>query len=142
LKGAGDETEDGKLMTAGLRILVADDDGPVRDMIADCLTEAGYEVAAACDGAQALVEIDNGPDRFRALVTDIRMGEGPDGWHIARRARELEPDIPVIYLSGDSAADWTAQGVPNSVMIDKPFTPSQVATALATLLNRADHSIG
>ncbi|WP_311202806.1 MULTISPECIES: hypothetical protein [unclassified Mesorhizobium] len=43
--------------------------------------------------------------------------------------------MPVIYISGDSAVHWPSEGVPNSVMIAKPFFMPQITTALATLLN-------
>lgn len=41
-------------------------------------------------------------------------------------------------MSGDSAHEWTAQGVPNSVMVSKPFVVAQIITAISTLLNQAD----
>jgi hypothetical protein len=44
--------------------------------------------------------------------------------------------IPVIYISGDSAADWSAEGVPESIMISKPFVMAQIITAVASLLNK------
>ena len=78
---------------------------------------------------------------IRALITDIRMGEGPDGWEIARRARELNPRLPVIYMSGDSAADWSAQGVPGSIMLQKPFASAQIVTAVASLINQAESAL-
>jgi hypothetical protein len=52
-----------------------------------------------------------------------------------RRARELDPDITVVYMTGDSAADWSSKGVPNSVLITKPFAPVQIVTAISQLLN-------
>jgi hypothetical protein len=45
--------------------------------------------------------------------------------------------MPVIYMTGDSAAQWSANGVPNSVLLRKPFVDAQLTTALATLLNAA-----
>jgi len=39
-------------------------------------------------------------------------------------------------MSGDSASQWSARGVPNSLMLSKPFAPAQLVTGLATLLNR------
>ncbi|GAC1046202.1 hypothetical protein thsrh120_62090 [Rhizobium sp. No.120] len=60
-----------------------------------------------------------------------------NGWDLARRARELQPVMPVIYVTGDSAQDWAAQGVPNSVLLQKPFVHAQLVTALTTLLNDA-----
>ncbi|MDP8919398.1 MAG: response regulator, partial [Pseudomonadota bacterium] len=74
--------------------------------------------------------------RFSGVVTDIRLGAGPTGWDVARRARELAPGIPVIYVSGDSAHEWDSRGLPNSVMITKPFVTAQVLTAISTLLNQ------
>ena len=50
-------------------------------------------------------------------------------------AREASPNLPIVYISGDSAVEHSAQGVPDSMMIQKPFVGAQVVTALATLLN-------
>ena len=44
----------------------------------------------------------------------------------------------VLYVSGDSAHEWTARGVPNSAMVAKPFVDAQIITALATLLVQVD----
>jgi hypothetical protein len=43
----------------------------------------------------------------------------------------------MVYMSGDSAHEWDAQGVPNSIMLTKPFVTAQVITALSNLLNEA-----
>jgi hypothetical protein len=50
-------------------------------------------------------------------------------------AREINPSFPVVYMSGDSAEDWASQGVPNSIMLSKPFAPAQLVTAVSQLLN-------
>ena len=76
--------------------------------------------------------------RFKAVITDIKLPDGPDGWEIARRARELVPDIPVIYITGDSTHEWSSKGVPNSVVIAKPFAPAQLITMVSTLIGQAD----
>ena len=57
---------------------------------------------------------------------------------MARRARELVPNMPVIYMSGDSSHEWSSKGVPNSLMVAKPFAPAQIITPVSTLLNAAD----
>jgi DNA-binding response OmpR family regulator len=68
-------------------------------------------------------------------VTDINLGHGPlSGWDVARRGKEVNP-VPVVYMTGDSAAHWAAQGVPNSVLLTKPFAPAQLLTAVSQLLN-------
>ena len=69
-------------------------------------------------------------------MTNINLGHDKvDGWEIARHARELNPGFPVVYMSGDSAEDWSSKGVPNSIMLSKPFAPAQLVTAVAQLLN-------
>jgi DNA-binding response OmpR family regulator len=72
--------------------------------------------------------------KYRALVTDINLIGKMDGWEMAQHAREIEPDFPVVYMSGAAAADWTSKGVPNSIMLAKPFAPAQLLTAVFNLL--------
>lgn len=123
-------------MTPDVRVLVAEDEVLVRMLLEEELSEAGFEVVPAADGRQAEAKLEAEATRLRAIVTDIRLGRGPSGWDIARRAREQEPSVAVVYVSGDSVHEWAAKGVPNSVMVSKPFVPAQVITALATLLNQ------
>jgi CheY-like chemotaxis protein len=119
-------------------ILSVEDEKLVQLVVEDLLKEAGYDVALATSGEEAIRLLEAGPEKFRALVTDIRLGKGPSGWDVARRARELVHDLPVVYLTADSAADWSSMGVPNSVLIMKPFAGGQIVTAVSTLLNDAD----
>jgi DNA-binding response OmpR family regulator len=80
--------------------------------------------------------IDSDGAAFAAIVTDVRL-PGADGWQIARHAREVFTDIPIVYMSGDSASDWSIEGVPNSLMLQKPFAMAQLVTGLATIMNSA-----
>jgi len=102
----------------------------------DILKQQHFQVISAVNGNEGLSELDRDATRFSAVITDVRLGEGPDGWDLARRARELVPTMPVIYVTADSADEWAANGVPESVLIAKPFVPAQLVTALATLLNQ------
>ena len=73
---------------------------------------------------------------FRYLLTDVDLRPGKlTGCGVAKQTRELNPGLPVIYMTGDSADECSARGVPNSVLITKPFAPAQVVTALSQLLN-------
>jgi CheY-like chemotaxis protein len=72
---------------------------------------------------------------YRAVVTDINLKGEMDGWEVAQHAREIEPEFPIVYMSGAAAGDWTSKGVPNSVRLSKPFAPAQLLTAVANLLN-------
>jgi CheY-like chemotaxis protein len=124
-------------MTPRVLILLAEDEPLIAVVMADALSEGGFEVIVADSGTSALELMEGDPVRFAAVVTDIRFGPGPDGWQLAQRARELVPTIPVIYMSGDSGPDWTSKGVPDSVMLAKPFATAQLVTAVATLITEA-----
>jgi DNA-binding response OmpR family regulator len=76
------------------------------------------------------------------LVTDIALRGRVNGWDVARRAREIDPDFPVVYMSGASAGQWPSRGVPNGIMLEMPFAPAQLIAAIANLLNRGADAIG
>ena len=119
-------------------ILIVEDDHLVQSVVEEALKEGGFEIAIAASATQAIELLDSDIGKYRALVTDINLGRVPlDGWAIARHARELNPEFPVVYMSGESAADWSSKGVPNSIMLPKPFAPAQLVSAVAQLLNSA-----
>ena len=117
-------------------VLVTEDDELIQGILVDALTEAGFEAIVASSGENAVELLDASHSKYRALVTDINLGRGKmDGWDVARRAREIDAAFPVVYTSGDCAEDWGSKGVPNSIMLAKPFAPAQLVTAVSQLLN-------
>jgi DNA-binding response OmpR family regulator len=110
--------------------------------IEDALADAGFKVDFAPSGERALAALERRPEEIAGLITDIRLGGKVTGWDVAHRARELNPKIPVVYISADSAGEWEVKGVPNSIMITKPFALVQVTTAIAQLLNAGAGSTG
>lgn len=121
-------------------LLLVEDDAGIQPVLEDALVEAGFEVVLASNGTAALAELDRDGKRFKAVITDIRLGKGPSGWEVGHRAREIVSGIPVIYISGDSVHEWTANGVPESMMLQKPFAIAQLITAVTTLLNQAGNA--
>jgi DNA-binding response OmpR family regulator len=119
-------------------LLLVEDEVLIQEMLATEFADTGFAVVVVSDGNQAFAELDADTTRFKAIVTDVKLGEGPDGWDVARRARELVSDMPVVYITGDSTHDWSSKGVPDSVVISKPFAPAQLSTAVATLITAAD----
>jgi DNA-binding response OmpR family regulator len=117
--------------------LLVEDDKVLASVLETALSDQGFEVVVAHNGDAAFEELNDQSSNFKAVVTDIRLGKGPDGWNVAHRARELTAGVPIIYMSGDSAADWSAKGVPESVMLQKPFVIAQLMTAVTTLMNAA-----
>ena len=118
-------------------LLLAEDEPIIRASLADALQEAGYLLLESSNGEDTVAELDAG-GKIAGLITDIRLGAGLSGWELARHARHLLPRVAVVYMTGDSAVEWTAEGVPNSVMVQKPFAIAQVVTAVSTLLNTSD----
>jgi CheY-like chemotaxis protein len=119
-------------------IMVVEDDESVQSIVEEALTDGGFEPAIAASGEEAVTLLKGGLTKYRALVTDINLGRDKmDGWEVAKHAREIDPEFPIVYMSGDSAADWASKGVPNSIMLSKPFAPAQLVTAVSQLLNSA-----
>ena len=116
-------------------ILVIEDEEAIQSLVEDALTEGGFEPAIAASGEEAVTLLKWRINNYRALVTDISLRGRIDGWEVARQAREIDPQFPVVYMSGASADDWASKGVPNSIMLSKPFAPAQLVTAVSNLLN-------
>ena len=117
-------------------VLVVEDEPVIQDMLHEALSEEGFgtEMAASGQAADTLLQDNNG--KYRALITDIHLGGKPMGWEVAKRARELDPDIPVVYMTGAGADQWRLHGVPKSLLLNKPFAPAQVVAAVCQLLNQ------
>lgn len=119
-----------------LVILVVEDEELIRSVVEESLDDGGFKVVLASTANAAVKLLDEPDPKYRALVTDINLGKSElTGWDVARHAREIDPDLAVVYMTGDSAAEWASQGVPNSVLLTKPFAPVQLVTAVAQLLN-------
>jgi DNA-binding response OmpR family regulator len=118
-------------------ILVVEDDHLVQTMVEESLADGGFEPAIAASGEAAVTLLKGALTKYRALVTDINLRGRMDGWEVAKRARELDPEFPVVYMTGASADDYGSQGVPNSILLTKPFAPAQLVTAVSQLLNSA-----
>ena len=116
-------------------ILVVEDDPIIQNLINDSLGDGGFDVDIASSGEEAVTLLAADKKAYRALVTDINLLGKLDGWEVSRRAREMNAECPIVYVSGDSGAEWPSKGVPNSIMLTKPFAPAQLVTAVSQLLN-------
>ena len=117
-----------------IRVLLVEDEPLVAMALEDTLTDAGFTVITAGDASSAIEKLELEHGQIQAVVTDIRMPGQLSGWDVGCRARDLEPEMPVIYCSGDKAADWSARGVPGSVMLRKPFALDQLAATVAEMI--------
>jgi CheY-like chemotaxis protein len=121
---------------AQVHILIVEDEVLIHELLEGPLEDGGYVVTALPSGEAAMAELEKNHAEYQALMTDVNLGRNKlTGWDVAKRARELNPAIPVIYMTGDSAGEWAANGVPNSILLTKPFAPAQAVTAVSQLLN-------
>jgi CheY-like chemotaxis protein len=116
-------------------ILVVEDDQDIQSIVETSLTEGGFEVAIAQSGEEAITLIKGKVAPYCALIADVNLVGRLSGWEVARAAREIDPFFPIVYMTGAAADEWASQGVPNSILLNKPFAPAQLVTALAQLLN-------
>jgi DNA-binding response OmpR family regulator len=116
-------------------IMVVEDDQHIQTLVEEALTDGGFEAAIAGSGEEAVTLLRGNRSHYRALVTDINLLGTMDGWEVARRAREIDPAFPVVYMTGAAGDHWVSHGVPNSILLCKPFAPAQLVTAIANLLN-------
>ena len=117
-----------------LRILFVEDNYVSSLLSCGFLRDLGYEVIEAFSADEAFDVIDR-HDGLAALVTDINLGAGDDGFEVARRARLAYPDLPVVYVSAAAAARFALEGVKPAEFIAKPFHPRQIMTALGRVLH-------
>jgi CheY-like chemotaxis protein len=99
------------------------------------LSDGGFESAIASSGKEAVTLLKGGQTRYAVLVTDINLRGKMDGWEVAKQAREVIPAFPIIYMTGAAADQWASHGIPNSILLTKPFAPAQLVTAVSQLLN-------
>ena len=121
------------------RIVVADDDRDILDLVVFKLTQAGYDVVAVTDGVAALEAIEADPPRLAIL--DVMM-PGLSGIDVLRkvRANEATKDLDIILLtarSRDSDVDAGYASGANDYVI-KPFSPRELLHRVNTLLARAE----
>ena len=115
------------------RVLLVEDDELLSVLFELALSEAGYQVVRARNGAEAMAKLSASPS-VDLVVTDVCLGDGPDGWQVARRARARSPDMPVIYMTGARGDEWRPQHVPMGVLLLKPFPIDQLVEMAGHLL--------
>lgn len=117
-------------------ILLVEDEPLIRMHLAQLLEDQGYGVVL-CGDAQAAISEISSRDELAGLVSDINLGTGSSGWAVARCARQIFPDIAVVYITGDGDQAWSAEGVPGSMLLRKPFADAQITAAINNLINQS-----
>ena len=106
-------------------VLLVEDEPMISDLATEALQEQGFEVAAVSNAGEALRRLISGAP-IDILFTDVNLPGGMDGGTLARRARELRPNLPVIYTSGRRAVIEELDPVEGSMFVPKPYDPFRI----------------
>ena len=125
-----DSTAPPEPATAGTgTVLLVEDEPGVRHLARDVLSRYGYKVIEAADGSEALRLVAARDESIDLLLTDVVM-PGMSGAELARRFRELRPNVPVLYASGYADEAVISHGVPDvgggAPFLQKPFEPDDL----------------
>jgi two-component system, cell cycle sensor histidine kinase and response regulator CckA len=114
-------------------ILLVDDDEAVRRFARRILTQQGFHVIEAADGAEALEVASANADPVHLLLTDVIMPK-INGLVLAERLLQERPDIGVLYISGYVETSMLLAKRPESILLQKPFTPDSLIEAVRQVL--------
>jgi two-component system, OmpR family, response regulator len=117
------------------RLLVVEDEDTIRQLLAGSLRFAGFEVATAASGAEALRAVMGSPPDL--VLLDVMMPDG-DGFEVVRRIRSSGPDVPVIFLTArDDVRDRvTGLALGGDDYVTKPFSLEEVLERIRAVLRR------
>jgi two-component system cell cycle sensor histidine kinase/response regulator CckA len=115
----------------GLRLLLVEDEPAVRTILERGLARFGPSIVTAADGAQALERLAQAP-AFDVLISDIMM-PGIDGVKLAMMARERQPGIGIVLMSGFAEAPLHRAADAQDVgFVSKPFAIAELVAAIAS----------
>jgi two-component system, cell cycle sensor histidine kinase and response regulator CckA len=128
---------------AGETVLVVDDDASVRDVTVRALQNHGFVAIGAAAAGEALDVLGRMDGALRLVVTDVLM-PGVDGAELARRVRQIRPDLPVLFVSGYTDDEVVRRGLVDAgqPFLQKPFTPEALARRVSDLLEQTNPSDG
>jgi signal transduction histidine kinase/ActR/RegA family two-component response regulator len=116
-------------------VLLVEDDQVIQALLLEVLSQEGYDVLAASDGAQALALAARSELHLDLLITDMTM-PGMSGRELAHRIQPLQPGLPVIYISGYSQDPTLGEDAQAGriTYLQKPFTPTDILRTIRTTL--------
>ncbi|MCX6460063.1 MAG: response regulator transcription factor [Actinobacteria bacterium] len=126
------------MSTPEARLLVVDDEPNIRDLLAESLRFAGFEVVTASDGLEAVAAATR--ERPDLVVLDVMM-PGIDGFEVVRRLRAEGTRVPVLFLTArdDKADAINGLTVGGDDYVTKPFSLGEVVARIRALLRRSGY---
>lgn len=142
---SGRGEEGGEALLVGTRILILEDDAPIRRLMAATLRRAGHEVVETKEGRETLAVYTDAMqrgERFHLLICDLTIENGMGGVETMRRLLQIDPDVLAIVSSGYS--DAPAMSSPAAFgfkgVLPKPYAPTELRAAVHRILS-AHHII-
>jgi CheY-like chemotaxis protein len=138
MEGAEDEHAATPRADTGLTVLVVDDEATIRMLVTEVLSDLGYAALEAADGASGLELLRSGA-RIDLLISDIGMSGGMNGRQMVNVARQLRPDLKVLFITGYAEQAFLGDGRLESGMqvMTKPFSLEAMARRIQDLLSQA-----
>ena len=131
--------EVGVLPTGTETVLVVEDNEAMREIVLRQLAGLGYRTIEARNGEEGLHAVQSSTD-LDVVLTDIVMGDGMDGFELARRVRALMPDLPVVLTSGFPGSDdgSVADACPAiaSGFLTKPYRRDELARVIRQSIDK------
>ena len=120
----------------GETILILEDDPDVRSLAVDALEELGYRVLEAADANAALQALAKEADNINLLLSDVVLPGGISGPELAAKAKDLDPNLKVMFMSGYTAGRDTSNKIPDfaETLLTKPFDLTDLAGAVRNAL--------
>lgn len=117
------------------RVLVVDDEVPLRRATAEALALFGFSTQEAADGREAIDLVRNAPGSFDVVLLDLTM-PGIDGRDALRELKTLEPRLPVVIMSGQSGMGGDGALAAADALLPKPFELSALESVVRRLIDR------
>lgn len=117
-------------------VLLVEDEGLIAEMISLALEDRGYRVCIS-DNADDALRLLASDEPIDILFTDINLPGNMDGAVLAVKAREIRPDLPVIFASGRWSLLDKLQTIPHSAILPKPYSVTRACEAVKLLLDGA-----
>lgn len=124
----------GHLLRGGESVLLVEDNDDLRESVADILDQLGYRVRVAADGEQGLAALSAGGP-VDLVISDVVM-PGLSGQEMARRIRETQPELPILFISGYTDNVVLRHGLLEGTFafLEKPFTAERLGSKIREVL--------
>jgi len=117
---------------ATVSVLLVEDEVMISNLVANRLSGSGFRVHEAATADEALRYMRSGAN-VDVLFTDINLPGRMNGAELAERARELRPEMPIVYVSGRYKLSEISPLVPRSLFVAKPYDPNDICALLRRL---------